>query len=64
MTLSRTQRVMIANPESSYYGQFGAITDSYPRSRTYLVRLDRTGAALAFGWDEVVPAPSGNRKGA
>jgi len=61
VTLSRTQRVMIVNPESAYYGQFGAITDTYPHSRTYFVRLDRTGAALVFGWSEVVPAPSGNK---
>ena len=62
MALCATQRVMISSQTSTYYGQFGAITDAFAGSRTYLVRLDATGAALAFGASEVVPAPAGNRK--
>ena len=66
--LSRTQRVMISNPDSCYFGAFGAVTDAFPRrtafpAGTYLVRMDESGAAIAFGFSEVVPAPSGNRKG-
>ena len=61
--LARTQRVLIVSPDSHYLHQLGAITDVFPRSHTYLIRLDSTGAAIAFGFSEVVCAPSGNRKG-
>ena len=76
--LCRTQRVVISNPDSCYFGAFGVVTDAFPRrtafptqrtgpwlnsSGTYLVRMDASGAAIAFGFSEVVPAPSGNRKG-
>ena len=62
-----SQRVMIANLESSYFGKFGTVAQVLDAHRsdvnpTYLVRLDsRTQGVLPFAGCEIVNAPNGNR---
>ena len=63
-----SQRVMVANLESTYYGMLGTVAQVLDAHRadvhpTYLVRLDsRTQGVLPFAGFEIVNAPNGNRR--
>jgi hypothetical protein len=58
--LTKTQRVMVRNPESSFYGMCGWVR--WQSDRTYGVSFTPIGGpAVAFGRDELVIAPSGGR---
>lgn len=55
------ERVMVANPESTFYGRLGRV-ERRVDDRTYAVHLGPVfeSPTLVFGRDELVIAPSGS----